>query len=202
MSYFRRIISMMLVLAMIITSIVVYDAKVVNAAAEKEIFRDNNCKVTFKVNSQWEDAFEGQFIIENIGKENLENWKFQVTFPHEITSLWDGKIASHKGDIYVIQHPDWNTKVPSGGKAVIGFNAKKGKNIVFPSECKLLMNRHNIDEEEFTITYKTTSDWGDAFNGEISIRNNTNKKIEGWELEFDFEKEITNFWTTKIKSKE
>lgn len=30
------------------------------------------------------------------------------------------------------------------------------------------MNRYQADEEDFEITYRTTSDWKDAFNGEIS----------------------------------
>ncbi|MSS63425.1 DUF3289 family protein [Velocimicrobium porci] len=80
----------------------------------------------------------------------------------------------------------------------MALTQKKGATITTPTNCKLLMNRYQADEEDFEITYRTTSDWKDAFNGEISIKNNTSQSIEGWQLEFDFSKEISNFWTAKI----
>lgn len=199
---FKRLVSILLIIVMVLGNNIPFNTSIVKAAAEKEIFRDADCSITFKVNSEWDTGFEGQFIIKNLGKENLENWKFQLNFSHEITNLWDGKILSHKGDVYVIQCPDWNLNIPAGSQAVVGFNAKKGKTISVPTNCELLMERYQVDEEDFEITYKTTSDWGDAFNGEISIKNNTAQSIEGWQLEFDFDKEITNFWTAKILSHE
>lgn len=199
---FKRFISFLLVFTMILGNLIPFNICISKASSEKEIYKSTNCSIVFKVNSEWDSGFEGQFIIKNLGNETLENWKFQLKFPHEITNLWDGKILSHKGDVYVIQCPDWNLKIPAGGQAVIGFNAKKGKTITAPTNCELLMDRYQVDEEDFEITYRTTSDWGDAFNGEISIKNNTSQSIEGWQLEFDFSKEITNFWTAKILSHE
>lgn len=197
---FKKFILFLLVFTMILGSLTPFNTCIAKASSEKEIYKNDNCSIVFKVNSQWDSGFEGQFIIKNLGNESLENWKFQLKFSHEITNLWDGKILSHKGDVYVIQCPDWNLKIPAGGQAVVGFNAKKGTTITAPTNCELLMDRYQVDEEDFEITYRTTSDWGDAFNGEISIKNNTSQSIEGWQLEFDFSNEITNFWTAKILS--
>ena len=41
-----------------------------------------------------------------------------------------------------------------------------------------------VEETDYTIKFKVTSDWGQAFNGEISITNNTEETIEDWMLEF------------------
>lgn len=202
MNYAARILSIALIFVMTINSFMAYPMKSHAAAAEKEIYNDGAYKITFKVNSQWDSGFEGQFILENLSKEDWEAWQFQITFPHEIASLWDGEIKSHKGNIYVIQYPSWNSKIPAGGKAVVGFTGKKSGTLTEPSDCTVTGGRNDVSEVDYTITYKVTSDWKDAFNGEISITNNTSDKIEAWQLEFDYINSITSFWTAKLISHE
>lgn len=137
-------------------------------------------------------------ILNNTGTVSLENWRIKVTFQHEITSIWDGEIESHKGNVYIIKHPSWNQKIPVGGKAVIGFNGKKNGTLLSPTDCSLLIGNTETPKEDYSISYRTSSDWGDAFNGEISITNNTDKVIAGWKLEFDYDKTIKQFWNAKL----
>lgn len=202
----RDLVSIILILSILCTNILslIPNKKIVYASdkIEQTILLDDKVKITFQVNSQWESGFEGQFIIKNISKEAIENWKFQLLFKHEITNIWDGEIIKHEGDRYLIGYPKYNIKIPVGGKATIGFNAKKEGNINVPTNCELLIERSEAKSEDYTITYKTTSDWKDGFNGEISITNNTNELLEGWQLEFDFNSEIKNFWTVKLIKKE
>lgn len=191
-----------MVLTLVITSIQPFSFKEVFAASKKEIYSDATCKIFYQTMSEWETGFEGQISIENTGTKPIENWKIQFTFNQDIKSIWDGEIASHKGNTYVLKHPTWNSKIPVGGKAVIGFNgAKKGK-IDTPKDCKILLDKGEVSQDDYTINYRTTSDWKDGFNGEINITNNTNKSIEGWQLEFDFAATIQNFWTAKLISHE
>lgn len=201
MKHSVKILAFVLAIVMVMNSFLVFPIRA-NAAVEKELYKDESCKITFKVNSQWDTGMEGQFTIENLGKEALEGWQFQFTFPHEISNVWDGEIKSHKGNIYIIQYPSWNTKISAGGKAVVGFTGKKSGTLVMPSDCTLLGGRNDVSEVDYTITYKVTSDWKDAFNGEISITNNTSSKIEAWQLEFDFVHTVTSFWTAKLISHE
>lgn len=163
-----------------------------------EIYSDESCKIGFKIISVWDSGFEGNFIIENLGDNPIEHWKFKIDFNHEITSIWDGEIVEHEKNTYIIGYPAWNNKILAGSKAVVGFIAKKGSNIETPKNCEYLSGNSNVSKEDYTITYKTISNWTDGFNGEISITNNTKQSIEGWQLEFDFDSEILNFWTVDL----
>lgn len=49
--------------------------------------------------------------------------------------------------------------------------------------------------------YKTTSDWGAGFNGEISIRNDGTTPWIGWSVEFDFSRDLTSIWDARIASR-
>ncbi len=54
----------------------------------------------------------------------------------------------------------------------------------------------------FEAEFKVVSKWPGAFNGIISIKNNTDKTIEDWTLEFDFDRNLQQFWTAQIESHE
>lgn len=97
MKKYKQIVSTFLVLVIIVTTCLPFPFSVkVNAATEKEIYKDETCRINFKVNSEWESGMEAKFIIENLGNQVLEGWQFQITFPHEITNIWDKK--SEKDD--------------------------------------------------------------------------------------------------------
>ena len=49
--------------------------------------------------------------------------------------------------------------------------------------------------------YRTTSDWGSGFNGEIVVTNPNNTPLDQWTLEFDFPNSINNIWDAKIASR-
>lgn len=66
--------------------------KKVSAATKKVIYEETDCRITYQTGSEWEDGLEGQFIIENLGTDPLENRRFQLEYQHKITSIWDGEI--------------------------------------------------------------------------------------------------------------
>lgn len=49
--------------------------------------------------------------------------------------------------------------------------------------------------------YKTTSDWGTGFNGEISVRNDGTTPWIGWSLEFDFNRDLGSIWDARVESR-
>lgn len=49
--------------------------------------------------------------------------------------------------------------------------------------------------------YKTTSDWGTGFNGEVTVRNDGTTPWIGWSVEFDFARDLTSIWDARIGSR-
>lgn len=166
--------------------------------SKSKIYKGEGCEIEFSIQSQWESGFEGKITIMNKGEEAIENWYLNMDVSFEIKNIWDGEISSHEGTKYVIKYPTWNQKILPSGKAVIGFNGISKGQLEFPKSIQLSNKKEDVNKEDYTVSYRTTSDWQDAFNGEITITNNLSTSIEGWTLEFDFAKDITQFWTAKI----
>ena len=156
----------------------------------------------FKVNSKWPGAFNGEIILKNTGENALENWTLKFDFEHEISNMWNGQIVAHEGTSYIIKNLGWNQDIAPGSSVSIGFGANWNKYINPPKSYDLLNSEQEMENADYTVDFKVTSDWGQAFNGEISITNNTNKTIEDWTLEFDFDRNIQQFWTAKIVKRE
>lgn len=155
-------------------------------------------EVEFKISSQWPGAFNGELILTNTGDEALENWTLKYDFDHDITNMWNAQIVSHEGNSYIIKNMGWNQDIAPGGSVHIGFGANWNDRIKAPGNYDLLIAKQEVEDTDYTIDFKVTSDWGQAFNGEISITNNTEETIEDWALEFDFDRNIERFWTADI----
>lgn len=50
------------------------------------------------------------------------------------------------------------------------------------------------------VTYKETSNWGNGFQGEITINNKTGKSISGWTLRFQMGSKIQSLWGAQLVS--
>ena len=157
-----------------------------------------NYEVTFRIQSKWDGKFNSEFIIKNTGKNDIENWALELDFDHNITQIWNAGIKEHDGNNYVLKNLGYNQDIKSGESVSIGFQAEWKESIKAPEKYELLGTKTEASDEKYAIDFKVTSDWGSAFNGEISITNNGEESIEDWTLEFDFDKNIERFWTAEI----
>ena len=48
--------------------------------------------------------------------------------------------------------------------------------------------------------YRTVSDWGSGFNGELTLTNHSDAAWENWTVEFDWEQNLTQFWNGVLVS--
>ena len=55
-----------------------------------------------------------------------------------------------------------------------------------------------MPNESINVNYSQTSSWGNGFQGQISITNNSDRSLVNWDLEFDLPNEITKIWDAKI----
>lgn len=52
--------------------------------------------------------------------------------------------------------------------------------------------------EDCDIVYKTVSSWGNYANVDVSITNNGDRKLTGWEIEFPYDAVIENIWNADL----
>lgn len=223
----NRSISFIMAACIILTNINIgfIHASTVNST----IYKDNNCEIIFKVNSQWDTGFEGQIILTNSSDKLIKDWKITFDLPYEINTIWDGEIKAHNGNRYSIQPKQYNNEIKAGAKVIIGFTAarKGSSSIVLPGNVTVsssITNNENPDKDEtlavpphedstdglddddsyknFSIRYKVTSQWENEYNMEVTIQNNGENTIENWRLSFNLEDKIQSVWNAKIESSE
>ena len=56
--------------------------------------------------------------------------------------------------------------------------------------------------ESIDVNYSQVQDWGDGFQGQISITNNGDSNLVNWDLEFDLSNEITSIWDAEISGQD
>lgn len=101
-------------------------------------------QVTFKINSQWDDAFIGEIVITNTSDTPLSNWKLQFTLPHNITSIWNAKFF-HDSNLYTLECEDYNSTIYPNQIISIGFIANYNTDITLPEDYILTSNGEIID---------------------------------------------------------
>lgn len=160
--------------------------------------------VEFNVTGQWSDGFTGEITVKNISDTLIEDWQIEMTFPHEIETLWNAKIESYEDGVYNIKNAgdNNNINIPVGGSITFGFKAKHDGEITEPSEIYLATTKRKAEKELYTTDFQFLNDWGSGFTAQITITNNTSDDIEGWHLLFDFDKEMTSIWNAVIESYE
>lgn len=170
--------------AILIITNILSSNKIINAAAiSSNIYKDKNCEITFKVNSEWDTGFKGPIIFANTAKELIKDCKITFDFPYEINTIRDGEIKTHKGNNYTIQHKQYNNDKP-----------------IVQSIQDNTDNLDNDDYIDFSIRYNITSQLENEYNMEVTIQNNGENIIKNWRLSFNFEDEIQTIWNAKIES--
>ena len=55
-----------------------------------------------------------------------------------------------------------------------------------------------MPNESIDVNYSQVNDWGNGFEGEIYITNNSDSNLVSWDLEFDLSSEISGIWDAQI----
>ncbi|MBQ7265223.1 MAG: cellulose binding domain-containing protein [Firmicutes bacterium] len=168
------------------------------------VVKSSDIDVEFNITGQWNDGFTGEITIKNISDTLIEDWQVEMSFPHEIETIWNAKIESHEDGVYNIKNAgdNNNINIPVGGSVTFGFKAKHNGEITEPFEIYLVTTKRTAEKELYTTDFQLLNDWGSSFTAQITITNNTNDDIEGWHLLFNFDKEMSSIWNAVIESYE
>jgi aryl-phospho-beta-D-glucosidase BglC (GH1 family) len=156
--------------------------------------------IEFQVTGDWGTGFNGQIKLINTGTTIIESWILAFNFEHEINNFWSAEVVEHVDDYYLIKSLPWNADVYPGQSVVIGFSGIPGNVQNLPSNFILKNKILELSTTDYRVDFNVISDWGSAFNGEIIIENTSDKVIEDWFIEFEFDKTIQAFWTAEILS--
>jgi hypothetical protein len=137
----------------------------------------------FAVTSDWGSGFGGQITITNTQATGVNNWSLSFDWDRSITDIWDGSIASHTGDQYVITNAGWNSTIAPNGTAEFGFNGSPGNvGTDFPTNFELngvplggatlptlSINNVSVNDGPSGATAKFTVSLSKAATGTVSV---------------------------------
>lgn len=167
----------------------------------EKIYENENYNVTFSLTSSWESGYNANVKIENTGDDTIQNWYLSFEYDDQITNIWNADISTHEENQYIVKNAGWNQDIVAGGSIEFGISGSTAFN-EFPENFNVVGENKEVQEEDYSVHYQVDSDWGSGFTGSIQITNNTDKILEDWVLEFDFEREITNIWNAVIECHE
>ena len=81
--------------------------------------------VDYAVRSDWGAGFVADMTVAG-GPEGLDGWQVAFRADFEITNIWNARIVSHVGDLYVLENMGYNARVSAGGETGFGFQAGGG----------------------------------------------------------------------------
>ncbi|MCR4691873.1 MAG: cellulose binding domain-containing protein [Lachnospiraceae bacterium] len=158
---------------------------------------ETNYSIKFELESKWDTGFQGTIYIQNTGDSTIENWAFLMDLSNDIQDIWNAGIVEKKDGNYLIKNAGWNRKILPGGTVSFGFRAK-GVYVSAPTNCALHLPERKDITENIKVENVVEQNWNNGQQGKIIITNLTNRTIEGWNLSFDYENQISDIWNAKI----
>ena len=108
-----------------------YDKALSNAVSSTDL------QVTFSFTNQWvvgsAYAVQGSFKIKNNSSAPITNWTLIFDWPSGIYYDWDGVLASHVGNHYVITNESYNGTIASGAEVTFGLLATATAQNIYPT---------------------------------------------------------------------
>ncbi len=152
----------------------------------------DNYEVDYAVLNEWEGNQSIQVTIRNIGTESILNWALAYRAGGEVNGLWNA--VSPKENI--IKNAGYNYEIEPSGSVSFGYTLA-GENLELPEKFEIVSKRANVTDG-YEVQFDIYDDWGDGFQGAVTVTNTGNEPLEAWTLSFDTNFIISNSWGGRI----
>lgn len=203
----KSIIATMLIIAISI-SLVHYPSKIYAAENNTTVdykagdticaYEDNDYRITFCIESSWDSGYNASVTITNISASAQHNWGLSFKTTDIISNIWNAKIKEKTSDGYIIRNDGWNQEIAAGEQVSFGYTSSN-KFIAVPDIVPENRTISASSDQDYIITYILNNDWGSGFSSVITIKNTSGNTLEGWVLDFSFDREITDIWNATIE---
>ena len=157
--------------------------------------------VTFYISSYWDNGYNAEISIWNTSNTDIRNWYLFWDYSDDVVNIWNASIIEHEANGYIIKNDVWNQTIHANRSVSFGISGNS-KFCGFPEKVLLVGSRNEESLEDYLVEYNLESSWDNEFKGSITITNNSNKMLENWVLEFDYERTITSIWDGIIEEED
>ncbi len=203
--FMKKVLSVLLAGAVLVSGIPAAQTRAAHGEeAQSIVYEAETYHVTGKITNEWKNHYQGEIILENTGKEKIENWKLIFESQDEFENMWNAKIEAHEGNIYIIKNCGYNQVIQPGEKVSIGFQAGYSQEKDMPDSFR--MPQYEVEElgEKCRLTFDVESKWKGGCIVKATLKNVSQEDIEDWKIswEMPLNYEINEIWNAGIGGRE
>ncbi len=185
----NRIVSVFLSVMLLIISIISITPYYVLGDETKRVeFSNNEFSVDYKITAEWSKNYIVQVEITNNSESPIYNWALMFEFYDTIKSIWNAKVHNCENGTITLENCGYNSIIKSGEKISFGFQAEFEEGINLPSNFKIPVTYREVPESEYVVDVIKIND----YETRIAIKNISNDKICGWNIEFSSDVSINS----------
>lgn len=170
---------------------------------DEELEENKRIELRTEITAKWDHHYNANVTITNISNERIDDWEMAVTFANKIEHIWNAKIVEQdkEDNFYTIKNADWNQDIEQGGSVTFGMTVYYENEIAEMQDYYLTRICLEADVD-YDVDYKQYSRWENKVNGEITIRNNSERRIEDWKLGLTSNLTFEQVWNAEYISDE
>lgn len=172
-----------------------------SAFADEETSRTyiyDDYEVSYDVTNSWGNTEIVSVTLSNTGDSAIENWMLYFDPNGQVHDTVNVQEMQTTAGITYFKNSGYNATVNPDSSVSFSYMVDNCEAI--PDDFTLCQTRA-VKESGYQVSLQVNQTWGDSFNGEIIIQNNTDQPIEAWELTVDTNftiTEITNSWAATV----
>ena len=130
---------------------------------------------TASVAASWDGGQIISVTVKNNGTAPVNGWALRAdNFGGEIVSIWGANVLSGN----VVTSASYNAEIPAGGEVTFGYQVS---NPTGTAAFTVIADRADFTED-CAVLLDASNSWGNGFVGYITIQNNSDEAMYGWEL--------------------
>ncbi len=173
-----------------------------NNVADLFLWESNDFTVQHKIVDKWNDGYQCELTISNIGENTIEDWNIMFQSDNIIERIWNADIISDEDGVYIIDNARWNADIPAGESVTLGYVASFEDEIIIPESFGISGTEKELVDTSYEVVYEVMSMCEDGYIGEVTIHNLSDKEFRNWKLLFDLDDNIVDIWNASIHSNE
>lgn len=163
-------------------------------------FADNEIEhiYTYDVTNSWGNTELIAVTLSNTSDTTIENWMLYFEPNGQVHNVVNASESYTSTGTAYFRNSWYNANVEPNSSTTFNYMVDDCSGI--PDEFVLCQTRAE-KETGYDVSIKVNETWGNSFNGEIILQNNTESAIEAWELMVDTNftiTEITNSWAATV----
>lgn len=161
---------------------------------------EENFKICYEIESQWENCYKANITVINTGEEKIENWALSFETRDSITQVWNAELNSKEKNVYTIKNAGWNQDITVGNEVSFGIIAEYENEICVPESYVLLGHEIMVNYNDYNVEVKIGDKWENGATVSLIITNTSNRNIEDWIFSFNGDFLVNSIWGARIVS--